>query len=93
MCNSTDCWSLECHRCGFSGCQIQWKVVSITFMHHFHTKVGTVENVSPCRNDMILRVNQRLVEVETIQVEGHGANTKSGKPDANDRPGSQKEVK
>merc|ERR1712100_879994 len=38
-------------------------------------------------------IKDGLVEIETVQVEGHGADAQGGEPDANDRPGSQEEVK
>jgi len=39
-----------------------------------------------------LAVEDRLVEVETVQVEGHRAHAQDGEPDANHGPGSQEEV-
>jgi len=28
-------------------CKIKWEVVSVTFMHNFHTEICTVNNISP----------------------------------------------
>jgi len=67
--------------------------VSVALMHHFETKVGSVQDVSPGVDDTTFRLNDRLVKVETIEVECHGAHAKGSEPDANDRPGSQEEVK
>ena len=61
-------------------------------MHHFHTQVGTVDDVCPGANDTTLAINHRLVEVESIQVERHGADAQCSKPDANHRPCTQEEV-
>ena len=66
--------------------------MSISLMHHLKPEVRTVENVSPGIDYTTTAIKQRLVEVETIEVECHGANTESGKPDANYRPGSEEEV-
>ena len=73
--------------------KVQWEVVSIAFMHHFHTKTSTVKDVSPGVNYMTFRSLNGLVEVKTIQVECHGANTKSSKPDPYHRKSSKEEVK
>lgn len=40
--------------------------MGISLMHHFHSQSGTVKDVGPGRNNTILAINQRLVEVETI---------------------------
>jgi hypothetical protein len=47
----------------FTGCQIQWKVVSVALMHDFHTKISTIDNVSPSVDYTSFRVNNCLVEV------------------------------
>jgi hypothetical protein len=39
-----------------------------------------------------LRIENRLVEVETVEVERHGANTHCRKPDTDYRPSTQEEV-
>ena len=59
--------------------------MSIALVHYFHTQTSTVEYVCPSVEDVSLVVLDRLVEVETVQVECHGANTKCGEPDTNDR--------
>jgi len=66
--------------------------VSVTLVHDFHTQVGTVDHVSPSANHATLRVEDGLVEVETVQVERHGADAQSGEPDADHRPCTQEEV-
>ncbi len=66
--------------------------MSITLVHHFHTQVGPVEDVSPGRNNPTLRVHNRLVEVEPVQVERHRADAQCREPDANHRPCTQEEV-
>ena len=38
--------------------------MSVTLVHYFHTKVGTVDNVTPSVNYATLRVYYRLVEVD-----------------------------
>ena len=65
----------------------------VTFMHHFHTKVGTVDNVGPSIDHTSFRINNGLVEIEAVQVESHGRNTHSSQPDSNHRPGGQEKVK
>ena len=40
--------------------------MSITFMHNFHTKVSTINNISLGINYTTLTINYRLVEIETI---------------------------
>ena len=66
--------------------------MGISLMHHFHPKSSTVQNISPSRNYSVLTINQRLIEVETVEIECHRGNTKSGEPDTNDGPGSKEEV-
>ena len=65
----------------------------IALVHYFHTQTSAVQNICPGVHHTALAVKDRLVEVETIQVEGHRAHAKGGEPDANDGPGSQEEVK
>merc|ERR1711943_161800 len=69
------------------------EVVSVALVHHFHAEAGTVQHISPCVQDAALTIKDGLVEVETVQVESHGADAQGSEPDANDRPGSQEEVK
>ena len=66
--------------------------MSVALVHDFHAEVGAVQNISPGVQDAALTIKDGLVEVETVQVEGHGADAHGGEPDANDRPGSQEEV-
>ena len=54
-------------------------------MHDFHSKTSTVEDICPSVDHFTLRLHNGLVEVETIEVECHGANTKSSEPDTNNR--------
>ena len=61
-------------------------------MHDFHAKTSTIEDICPSVDHFTLSFNDGLVEVETVEVECHGAYTKSSEPDANDRPGSEEEV-
>ena len=89
---STDARSGECHRSGLSSSKVEGEVVSITLVHHFHAKTSTIEDICPGVQDFALTVHDELVEVETVEVECHGANTKSSEPDANDRPCCQEEV-
>ena len=89
---STDSRCGESNRGAFSSGKVEWEVVCVTLVHHFHTQVGTVQNISPGVEDTTLRVNDRLVEVETVQVECHGANTKSSEPDTDNRPCCEEEV-
>ncbi len=66
--------------------------MSITLVHDFHTQVGAVEYICPSSNHTTLRVNHRLVEVESVQVERHRADAQRGEPDTDDRPSSEEEV-
>merc|ERR1712023_209094 len=69
------------------------EVVSVALVHHFHAEVGAVQHISPSVQDAALTIQDGLVEVEAVQVEGHGADAQGGEPDAHNRPGSQEEVK
>lgn len=60
----TDNWEEE--YCQSNRATLGGGVVSITFMHNFHTKVSTVNDISPSINYTALTVNYRLVEIETI---------------------------
>ena len=66
--------------------------MSIALVHDFHAQVCSVKNVCPGVQDTTLTIKDGLVEVETVQVEGHGAHAKGGEPDADNGPGSQEEV-
>ncbi len=62
-------------------------------MHHLHTQVCAVDDVSPSVDDTSLRVDNGLVEVETVQVESHGGNTHGSQPNTENRPQGKEEVK
>ena len=66
--------------------------MGVALMHHLHTKTSTVEHICPGVDHFTLRLNNRLIEVETVQVECHGANAQCSKPDADDRPCCEEEV-
>jgi len=66
--------------------------VCITFVHHFHPDTSAVEHICPGADNATLRIKDRLVEVKTIEVEGHGAHAHCGEPDSDDRPCTQEEV-
>merc|ERR1712054_589593 len=68
------------------------EVVSVALMHHFHAEVGTVEDVGPGVQNTALSIKDGLVEVEAVQVEGHGGHAEGSEPDADNGPGSQEEV-
>ena len=69
---STDCRCLECHRSGLSSCQVEGEVMSVALVHHFHAEAGTVQHVGPGVQDATLTIKDGLVEVEAVEVEGHG---------------------
>ncbi len=46
--------------------------MSVALVHHFHAETGTVHQVSPGVQDAALTIQNGLVEVEAVQVEGHG---------------------
>jgi hypothetical protein len=85
--------SNESNRSSFASSQVKWEVVSVTLMHDFHPEVSAVQNVSPGVDDTTLAIEDRLVEVETVEVECHGADAQGGHPNPNHWPGSQEEVK
>ena len=66
--------------------------MSVALVHHFHTEVGAVQHVGPGVQHTTLGIQDRLVEVEAVQVERHRAHAQGGEPDADHRPGSQEEV-
>ena len=39
---------------------------------HFHAEAGTVQHIRPGVQDAALTIEDGLVEVEAVQVEGHG---------------------
>ena len=67
--------------------------MSVALVLHFHAEVGAVQHISPGVQDAALTIQDGLVEVEAVQVEGHGADAHGREPDADNRPGSQEEVK
>merc|ERR1711991_1231715 len=69
------------------------EVVSVALVLHFHAEVGAVQHISPGVQDAALTIQDGLVEVEAVQVEGHGADAHGREPDADNRPSTQKEVK
>ena len=66
--------------------------MSITLVHNFHTQTCTVQHISPGVQDFALTVHDGLVEVETVEVECHGANAQGGEPDTDNRPCCEEEV-
>ena len=90
---STDSRSGESNRGAFSSSKVEREVVSVALVHDFHAQTSAVENVCPSVDHFALTINDRLVEVETVEVECHGANTKSSEPDTNYRPCGKEEVK
>ena len=89
---SSDSRSGKSNRSGLSSSEIEGEVVSVTLVHYFHTQSSAVKYVCPGVQDSALSIKDRLVEVETVQVERHCGNTKSGEPDTNNRPGCEEEV-
>ena len=61
-------------------------------MHNFHTQTCTVQDVRPCIDDMTLTFNNGLIEVESIEVECHGADAEGGKPDSHNWECGKEEV-
>jgi hypothetical protein len=61
-------------------------------MHHLHPQTSTIKNISPGINYTVLTINDTLIKVEAIQIEGHRRNTKSSEPDAYNGPSSKEEV-
>ena len=76
-----------------SSSQIQWEVVGIALVHHFHSETSTVQDVCPRINHMPIACLDGLVEVKTVEVECHGGDAERGKPDSHDRECSQEEVR
>jgi len=66
--------------------------VSITLVHHFHPQVGTVQHICPSAHHTTLRIDDGLVEVETVQVERHRADAQCREPDTYHGPCTQEEV-
>lgn len=70
----------------------QEKLYDYQRKHYWHPQVGAVDHICPGIDHATLRVDHRLVEVETVEVKRHGADTQGGEPDADYRPGTQEEV-
>ena len=64
----------------------------ITFMHYFKPKSSSVKDICPGINNVSIAINNRLIKVKTIQVKCHRRHTKSGKPNANNRPSPKEKV-
>ena len=62
-------------------------------MHDFHAEVCPVEYISPGIDDPAISRQNRLVEVQTIEVERHSRYRQGAEPDTNHRPCSEEEVK
>ena len=75
-----------------SSSEIQWEVVGIALVHHFHPETSTVQNVCPRINHMPIACLDGLVEVKTVEVECHGGDAERGKPDADDRERTKEKV-
>ena len=90
--NSADGWSGERHGGGLGRSQVQGEVVGIALVHHFHAQAGAIHHVSPGVHHPALTIQDGLVEVEAVEVEGHGGHPHGGEPDADHRPGRQEEV-
>ena len=43
----------------------------VTLMHYLHSQTSSVKNVCPSVKNSTLSINDGLVEVETVEVEGH----------------------
>ena len=66
--------------------------MSIALVHYFHTQTSAVQDVSPGVQHTALGIQDRLVEVETVEVEGHRGHAEGGEPDADNGPGCKEEV-
>jgi hypothetical protein len=75
--DSTNRRSRQRHRCGVRLSKGKWGVVGVALVHHFHAQVGTVNYLSPGGDHLALGIRDRLVGVEAVQVEGHGAYAKT----------------
>ena len=66
--------------------------MSITLVHDFHAQTSTVQNICPGVQDFALTIHNGLIEVETVEVECHGGDTKCSEPDTYNRPCCEEEV-
>ena len=64
----------------------------VPLMLNFKAEVSAVKDVSPSVYHMTFTFNNGLIEVESVEVECHGADAEGGKPDAHNRPRSQEKV-
>ena len=60
--------------------------------HDFHTETSAAEYVYSGVQNTTLTIEDGLVEVETVQVERHGAYAQCGEPDTVNRPCCEEEV-
>ena len=52
--------------------------MSVALVHYFHTKTSSVKNISPGVYQLYLgTLNNGLIEVESVEVKSHGAETPS----------------
>ena len=68
------------------------KVVGTAFVHDFHSEISTVDDIGPGVNHSSVGIDDGLVVVESIQIEGHGGDTHGGQPNAKDGPQGEEEV-
>jgi len=66
--------------------------MGVSLMRYLHPQISTVEDISPRVNYTTLTIQDTLIEIQAIQIEGHRAYTQSGEPDADHWPGSKEEV-
>ena len=66
--------------------------MGVPLVHNFHTQTSPIKDIGPSRNHAILTINQRLVEVETVEVKRHCAYAQRSKPNSNHWPCCQEEV-
>ena len=66
--------------------------MGVPFMHDFHSETCSVEDVCPGADNVSFRRLDGLVEVESIEIKGHGRYAKGGEPDAYYRECGKEEV-
>ena len=66
--------------------------MGVALVHNLHSQASSVDHICPGGDNSPLAIQDRLVEVETVQVEGHRAHAKAGEPDAHYGPGCKEEV-
>ena len=54
---------------------VKREVVGVAFVHDFHAETSSVQDVRPRIDDVTFTVLDGLVEVKSIEVESHGADT------------------